>query len=117
MVRKNVFDQVGGYSEGKKLMRVEDKHLWYKIYAAGHQGANLPDILYSYRDDPNGYRKRKLRYRFNNAYVDTLIIRHFRLSPIYYLRCLRPIMVGLLPMPLYIKLHKWKMERNQRVQP
>lgn len=114
MVRKSVFDEVGGYSEGKLLMRVEDSHLWYKIYAAGYRGANLQEILYSYRDDPNGYRKRKLRYRFNGAYVGFLMVHEFRLSPIYYLRSLRPILVGLLPMPLYIRLHKWNMQRNRR---
>lgn len=117
MVRKSVFDEVDGYSEGKWLMRVEDAHLWYKIYKAGYRGANLPDILYAYRDDLNGYRKRKLRYRFNGTYVSWLTIREFRLNPLLYIRALRPILVGLLPMPLYVLLHKRKMERKGRPQP
>ena len=111
MVRKDVFNQVGGYSEGKWLMRVEDKHLWYKIYAAGYRGRNLEQVLYSYRDDRNGYNKRKLRYRFNSFYVGCLSIRTFRLPVRYYLYAAQPILIGLLPYPVYNRLHKWKMGR------
>lgn len=112
MVRKSVFDEVGGYSEGKWLMRVEDKHLWYKIYMAGYRGRNLEEILYSYRDDRDGYNKRKLRYRFNSVYVASLTIKAFHLPPHYYLIAANAIVIGLLPYPIYNRLHKWKMNRS-----
>lgn len=112
MVRKRVFDEVGGYSEGTRLMRVEDKHLWYKIYAAGYRGRNLDEILYSYRDDRNGYNKRKLRYRFNSFYVSSLCIRTFHLPAANYLIAAKPILIGLLPYPIYNRLHKWKMKKS-----
>ena len=94
-------------------MRVEDKHLWYKIYAAGYRGKNLDEILYSYRDDRNGYNKRKLRYRFNSFYVGSLGIRTFHLPLYYYLIAAQPILIGLLPYSVYNRLHKWKMNKNQ----
>lgn len=112
MVRKSVFDEVGGYSEGKLLMRVEDKHLWYKIYAAGYKGRNLEEVLYSYRDDKNGYRKRKLRFRVNEAYISLLIAREFRLPLSSYIISMKPILIGLLPYFVYNWLHKWKMNRR-----
>lgn len=111
MVRKSVFDQVGGYSEGALLMRVEDKHLWYKIYAAGHKGRNLEQVLYSYRDDKNGYRKRKLRFRVNETYVNLLAVRKFHLPIGNYIIAMKPMMIGILPYPVYNRLHKWKMGR------
>lgn len=113
MVRKSVFDEVGGYSEGKRLMRVEDKHLWHKIYAAGYKGRNLDQVLYSYRDDRNGYNKRKLRYRFNSFYVSSLNIKTFHLPMRYYLYAAKPILIGLLPYSLYNRLHKWKMKKRK----
>lgn len=113
MVRKSVFDEVGGYSEGRRLLRVEDKHLWYKIYAAGYRGKNLDEVLYSYRDDRNGYRKRKLRYRFNSFYVSACCIKTFHLPVYYYLFAAKPIFIGMLPYPFYIRLHKWRMNRNR----
>ncbi len=113
MVRRTAFDAVGGYSEGKRLLRVEDAHLWYKLYAAGFRGANLPRVLYSYRDDPQGYRKRKLRYRFNEAYVRFLVARTFRLPLYCYPAIVKPIVLGLLPLGLYTRLHQWKMGRRK----
>ncbi len=113
LIRKSVFDKVGGYSEGKRLMRVEDKHLWYKIYAAGYKGRNIPQVLYSYRDDRDGYAKRKFKYRINGAYVGYLVAKHFRMSPKYYLLALRPIFVGLLPSCIYVRLHRRKLKKNR----
>ena len=37
MIRKEVLQKVGGYSEGKFLLRVEDYHLWFKIYEKGYK--------------------------------------------------------------------------------
>lgn len=113
MVRKSVFDEVGGYSEGKRLMRVEDKHLWYKVYAAGYRGRNLAQVLYSYRDDKDGYRKRKLRFRVNEAYVNLLAVRKFRLPVSNYIIAMKPILIGILPYFVYNWLHKWKMNRKK----
>lgn len=113
MVRKSVFDKVGGYSESKRLLRVEDRHLWYKIFAAGYRGRNLEQVLYSYRDDKNGYRRRKLRFRVNETYVNLLAVRKFHLPIITYIIALKPILIGLLPYFIYNRLHKWKMNKNK----
>ena len=40
MVRKDVMDRVGGYTESKWLLRVEDYHLWVKIYNFGYSDAS-----------------------------------------------------------------------------
>lgn len=114
MVRKCVFDEVGGYSEGKWLMRVEDKHLWHKVYAAGYKGRNLEQVLYSYRDDREGYNKRKFRFRLNSFYVNVLSIRTFHLPIYYYFYAAEPVLIGLLPYTIYNRLHKWKMNRNKK---
>ena len=53
MIRGKVFHEVGGYTVDPKLLRVEDCHLWFKIYAKGYVGANIPEALYSMRDDRN----------------------------------------------------------------
>lgn len=110
MIRKSVFDEVNGYSDEKKLMRVEDKHLWYKIYKAGYRGFNIKSILYSHRDDKNGYNKRKLKYRFNSFYVSYLNIKEFHLPIYYYWYATKPILIGLLPYRIYNKLHRKKLE-------
>ncbi len=72
LVRREAYNTVGGYSESKWLLRVEDYHLWLKMYRAGYRGENLQECLYQMRDDRNAYSRRKFRYRINEAYVRIL---------------------------------------------
>lgn len=112
MVRREAYEAVGGYSVGKRLMRVEDYHLWLKMYAAGFRGKNLHQPLYQMRDDRNAYHRRKFRYRLNEAYVRGLSVKMLKLSAKNYLYMLRPIMVGLLPSFLYDFLHKRRLKQE-----
>ncbi len=112
MVRKTAYEAVGGYSVDKKLLRVEDYHLWTKMYCKGFKGVNLPDRLYRYRDDRNGIAKKKFKYRFNEAYVIGQAVSKFGLPFYCYIYMFRPIIVGLLPYPIYNKLHKMKMGKK-----
>lgn len=109
MLRAKVMQEVGGYSVGKKLLRVEDWHLWIKIYAAGYRGKNLPQALYKMRDDREAAGRRKFRYRLNEAYLSALSVKTFHLPFWQYIFVLRPILVGLLPGPVYRYLHKKKL--------
>ena len=83
MVRSEAYEAVGGYSVEKKLLRVEDYHLWIKMYAKGFRGKNIPKPLYQMRDDRNAYNRRKFRYRLNEAYVRLLVIKEFCPPQIY----------------------------------
>ena len=111
MVRKEAYDDVDGYSVDTKLLRVEDYHLWFKMYKAGYRGKNIHETLYSMRDDQNAYNRRKFKYRINEAYVKYLAVKELKL-PIYgYVYVLRPLIVGLLPQFLYDKLHKRNLKK------
>lgn len=112
MVRKTVFDEVGGYSEGKKLMRVEDRHLWYKIYKAGYRGKNLTDVLYSCREGRAAYSRRRFRDRYNSFYVNMLCVRDFHLPFSYRLYAIRPLLIGMMPAFLYKFLHRRKLSKS-----
>ncbi len=62
MVRKEAYEKVKGYSISDRLLRVEDYHLWIKMYAKGFKGMNLQEPLYSMRDDRNAQGRRKFKY-------------------------------------------------------
>ena len=110
MVRTDAYKAVDGYSEGNNLLRVEDYHLWYKMYLKGFKGYNIEEPLYKMRDDRNAVNRRKYRYRINEAYVRYLIVKNYKLSKINYLYILRPLVVGLLPSFLYEFMHKKRMK-------
>lgn len=69
MILTEAYKAVGGYGVGKRLMRVEDVHLWYKMYAKGFKGYVLDEPLYAMRDDRNAIHRRKFKYRINSFLV------------------------------------------------
>lgn len=112
MVRREAYEAVGGYSEDEKFLRVEDYHLWIKMYSAGFRGRNIHEVLYQMRDDRNAYRRRRFSYRLNEARVKALAVKEFKLPVHNYIYVLRPIVVGLLPNGLYDLLHKKRLKEN-----
>ncbi len=110
MVRREAYEAVRGYSESKWLLRVEDYHLWIKMYEAGFRGKNLQEPLYQMRDDRKAYSRRKLKYRINETYVKILAIKKFNLPFYSYVIAVKPIIVGLLPVFIYDIFHKKKLK-------
>ncbi len=106
MVRREAYEAVNGYSEDECYLRVEDYHLWVKMYRAGFRGKNIPQILYQMRDDRNAYGRRRFTYRVNEARVKALAVRELKLPLSGYLYAFRPVLVGLLPARIYDRLHK-----------
>lgn len=109
LVKTEAIKAVGGYSEGKRLLRVEDWHLWIKIYESGRYGKNIDEPLYKMRDDQQATKRRKFKFRLNEAYVSRLAVKKFGLPKWMYLYSLRPVIVGLLPMFVYNRLHRKKL--------
>ena len=61
MVKREAYMKVKGYSVSDKLLRVEDYHLWIKMYKCGYRGKNIHKCLYQMRDDRNAYSRRSLK--------------------------------------------------------
>lgn len=106
MIRREAIEAVGGYSEDPKLLRVEDYHLWIKMYKMGLRGKNIHEPLYSMRDDRAAYDRRTFRSRLNEAYVRFLAVKELELPAYGYLTVLRPIVLGMLPKMIYDYLHR-----------
>lgn len=105
MVRAEVYRAVDGYSTDKRTLRSEDYNLWFRLYALGYKGYNLQEPLYKMRDDINAYHRRKFCFARNEAYVRWTGYKMLNLPKKYYLYALRPIIVGILPKPIYLYLH------------
>ncbi len=106
LIKAEAIRAVNGYSIGKRLLRVEDWHLWIKIYASGRYGKNLSEPLYKMRDDKSATKRRKFKYRLNEAYVSQLAVKKLGLPKWMYIYSLRFIIVGVLPMSLYNYMHR-----------
>lgn len=106
MSRTDIIKSVGGYSVDKKLLRVEDYHLWFKVYAAGHKAYRLNEYLYKMRDDRNAVARRNWRTRRNEAYVQHIGYKMIGIPWYYQLYMLVPIMKYFTPNWLYSYFHK-----------
>ena len=112
MIRTEAYKKVGGYTVDKRMLRVEDVDLWFKLYEAGYKGYNIQEPLYKMRDDREAVSRRKFRYRVNSTYTRIVGFRRLKMPLRYYPYTIKPILVGLLPVPLYRYFHKKKMKRR-----
>ena len=106
MIRAEAYKRVGGYTVDKRMLRVEDVNLWFKLYAAGYKGYNFQDPLYKMRDDREATSRRKFKYRVNSTYTRIKGFQSLHMPLRYYPYTLMPIIVGLLPRPIYLYFHR-----------
>lgn len=97
MMWKKCMDQVGGYTEDKRMIRVEDVNLWIKLYQAGYRCYNLPEPLYSMRNDQNALNRRKYKYRVNSTYVRLKGCIDLHLGLKSCINACKPMIIGLAP--------------------
>ena len=106
MARTRVIKEVGGYSVSKKLLRVEDYHLWFKVFAAGYSLYMLDECLYKMRDDRNALARRNWLTRRNEAYVKHIGYKMIGLPWWYQLFAIVPIMKYMAPTWVYRIFHR-----------
>ena len=106
MVRTEAYKKVGGYSVSPKLLRVEDYHLWLKMYAAGYRGYNLSECLYKMRDDRKAGKRRTWQARKNEMYVKYIGAKILKTPWHYRIYIIKPLIAYLMPLWLYNQIHK-----------
>ena len=106
MIRTDVLKAVGGYTDDNKLRRVEDYHLWLKIYLAGYRFYNLSEPLYKMRDDRNAYIRRNWTNRRNEIYVRYIAYSQLGIPLYKWVYLLRPLILFILPTFVYGFLHR-----------
>ena len=110
MIRREAFLDVEGYTEDKRLLRVEDYHLWYKFYAKGYRGYNIQEALYHMRDDRNATRRRNARARINGIYATFVGFKMVRLPAWMYIYAVKNAVMEtakiLMPDAVYEYFHK-----------
>lgn len=106
MIRTAVLKDVDGYTVDDRLLRVEDDHLWFKLYAKGYKGYNLDEALYKMRDDRRAFKRRTWQSRKNEVYVKHIGFKMIGLPWYYQIYALRPILTYIAPKWLYDMYHR-----------
>ena len=97
ILKKESILKVGGYRVHKETFRCEDYDLFMTMYSKGMRGANIQRYLYNVREDSAAQKRRKYKYRIDEAKVRLSGYRKLKLLPIGYLYALKPLLVGLIP--------------------
>ena len=106
MARIAVFNAVGGYSVDDKLLRAEDYHLWFKIFAAGHKLYMMNECLYKMRDDRNATARHNWLTRRNECYVKHIGYKMIGLPFYYQIYAVVPILKYFAPRFVYDYFHR-----------
>lgn len=107
MMKKTVYDQLGGYTVSKKTMRSEDLDLWIRFYSHGFKGYNIQKVLYRYREGKQDLKKRTLSAAIQTSKV---YFQGYKILNIpFYKRIwgIKPIIAALIPnviMNVYYKM-------------
>lgn len=109
MMRTEVLKSVGGYTDKKEIVRVEDYFLWFKIYRAGYKGYNLKEYLYKMRDDRDAMSRRTFKNRYNAFLIKMRVLNDlgFKRSRLFY--ALPDLLKILLPPSLMAVIRKFRM--------
>ena len=100
MVRKTAYDKVNGYRDIPMTYRVEDYDLFMRMFAEGIKIRTIQEKLFKFREDANSLKRRKYRYRINEARVRIYGFKLLKLYPKGIIYVVKPLIVGLLPMGL-----------------
>lgn len=109
MIKTDVLEKLHGYRNVAEVERIEDYDLWLRLYEAGYKGYNIPECLYSMRDDRAALKRKKFRYRINEFKLKKRICVSFRLPLIFRIMAYKPIILGLLPSIIYKLLHRYRL--------
>lgn len=117
MFRAELFDENMGYLASEETLRCEDYEIFMHLARHGQQGYNLQENLFCYRETRDSYKKRKVKFRLNEAKIR---YRNYKkmglLFPAGWLYVLRPIAACLIPAKILEIVKRFEGSRFKRME-
>ena len=109
---KSVFDALGGYTVCPRTVRGQDRDLWFRFFAAGYKGVNMPDPLYLVREDEEAIRRRTFYDRWIAFETDIYGYRLLRYPSHWYIMPVVRLGKALVPYKAQLLYRKWQANRD-----
>lgn len=106
MVRKECFDRVSGYRDIPMTYRNEDYDLFMRMFASGVRMYTLQEKVFNFREDINSLKRRKYKFRINEAKVRYYGFKKLKLLPKGFIYVVKPLIIGLLPISIIRLIRK-----------
>lgn len=105
MFRKEVLEKAGGYTVSKVTRRTEDYEMFMRMQSFA-KGENFPEPLYYFLEDARALKRRKYRYRIDEAKVRYHGFKALGLLPKGLPYVIKPLIVGLIPSALLARMRR-----------
>lgn len=116
VARKSVYDRLGGYTVARRTERGQDVDLWFRFFAQGFSGANLPDPLYWVREDSGAIRRRTFTVRFHGFRTSVIGFRLLDYPKSWYIRPTVALLKGIVPTAAILQWRRfqaWSYRRSK----
>lgn len=111
MLKKTVYETLGGYKVEASTKRAEDLDLWFRFFKHGFTGYNFKTPLLKYRETNSDYKKRSLSAAIGIARVYLNGYRMLGFPKRYNFYVLKPIISSVLPTFLKLKIRDKKLSK------
>lgn len=113
LMRRDALNDVSNYTVRKTLRRGQDYFLWHKFYKKGYKGYNLQTPYYKMRDDQNAAKRRTFKDSWYGCKIQLEVMSNLGLPWYLKYRAFRSVIVGLIPRPIYLMLHKHNIKSSK----
>lgn len=113
MMKKSVYDALGGYTVSKETMRCEDADLWFRFFANDYKGYNIQEPLYKYRESLKDFEKRTVKAAWG-AYK--ICLKGYKLLGYPFWKkiyAFKPVISAILPRSFMYSYHNKKDKKNK----
>lgn len=112
MVRREALASAGNFEVSRWTRRNEDYALCMKMYSMGLRGYNIQEKLLSVRENNEAYKRRKYRYRIDEAWIRYHGFKELGLMPMGIIYVVKPLLLGLIPWRFLITIKDRMMGRR-----
>lgn len=111
MYRASLFEKEKKYLVSSDTLRCEDYEIFMRLHSKGYRGYNIQQEIFCYREEPMSFKKRKFKYRINEAKIR---YRNFKkmqiLFPTGWIYIARPIIAAFVPIKAIMLFKREKLE-------
>lgn len=106
MMRKEIYDDLGGYTVSDRTKRGQDLDLWFRFYHKNYKGYNLQEPLYKYREGIDDYKRRTVKTALGYIRTSYYGFKLLELPKYKYIYLLKPLIAACIPNKVMYMYHK-----------
>lgn len=111
LMKKSVYDDLGGYTVLPRTARGQDYDLWFRFFAKGYIGYNLPEVLYKVRVGMHDLKRRNFKTRLQAVQTTLVGYRLLNYPLKYYIYAFKPLLAGFVPRRIMFAYHNKKQSK------